>query len=210
MSRNKGPRVDGQYKASVYCPYCLQQTAPRVAPSASTDSYGEHVGEAAWWKHGDEVWWIGLCNYCEKPMLIRNSGAIVFPHPAPSPTDKQIPEPMRIDLIEAKQCHAIKASRAAAVLARRAIEAAANERGAKKSKLVDKIDELFEQRVLTEDVRSWAHAVRWVANDAAHPNESVVTTEDAEDILRLAEQLLHYLYVTPALAKTLRDRRAKG
>jgi hypothetical protein len=51
--------------------------------------------------------------------------------------------------------------------------------------------------------------VRWVGNDAAHPNDQNVTKEDAEDSLKLAEQFLHILFVTPAIAKARRTERGK-
>jgi hypothetical protein len=51
--------------------------------------------------------------------------------------------------------------------------------------------------------------VRWVGNDAAHPGGQEVLKDDAEDTLKLAEQFLHVLYVTPALAKARRVARGK-
>lgn len=51
--------------------------------------------------------------------------------------------------------------------------------------------------------------VRWIGNDAAHPNKDKVEREDAEDILSLAEQFLQVLYVAPAIAQTRRAIRKK-
>jgi len=44
--------------------------------------------------------------------------------------------------------------------------------------------------------KEWATVVRWVGNDAAHPNKDAVSKEDAEDCLRLAEQFLHVIFVS--------------
>ena len=51
--------------------------------------------------------------------------------------------------------------------------------------------------------------MRWVGNDAAHPDKQAVTKEDAEDILHLAEQFLNVIYVAPAIAKEQRTKRGK-
>ena len=51
--------------------------------------------------------------------------------------------------------------------------------------------------------------MRWVGNDAAHPDKQAVTKEDAEDILHLAEQFLNVIYVAPAIAKEQLTKRGK-
>jgi len=71
---------------------------------------------------------------------------------------------------------------------------------------VDQIEELANEGVITSELKEWAHVVRWVGNDAAHPDSLEVTEEDAEDILKLAEQFLHVLYVTPAIARERKGR----
>ena len=94
-------------------------------------------------------------------------------------------------------------------MARRAMQVAALEKGAKTDKLVSQIAELKNNGQITTDLKDWADAVRWVANDAAHPNGTPVTKDDAEDVLHLAEQFLHVLYVTPALAAGIKKRLGK-
>ena len=51
--------------------------------------------------------------------------------------------------------------------------------------------------------------VRWVGNDAAHPGGDPVTAEDADAILKLAEQFLYVVYVAPAIAKAVRTKKGK-
>ncbi len=75
-----------------------------------------------------------------------------------------------------------------------------------KNKLCDQIQELFSNGVITKDLKEWTDVVRWVGNDAAHPTAGVVNKEDAEDSLKLSEQILHMIYVAPAIAK---ERRIK-
>lgn len=89
------------------------------------------------------------------------------------------------------------------------MQSAAVEKGAKKDRLADQIAELASQGKITVDLKEWADAVRWVGNDAAHPGGNPVSKEDAEEVLKLAEQFLHVLYVAPAIAKQLRTRKNK-
>jgi len=77
--------------------------------------------EAVWKESCESKWWIGVCNFCGGPLLVRNAATTVYPHPLPQPTDKNVPDHICRDLDEAKQCFAVSAWRAAAVMARRAM-----------------------------------------------------------------------------------------
>ena len=62
-------------------------------------------------------------------------------------------------------------------------------------------------------MKEWGHEVRLVGNDAAHPKkpekDTVVTKEDAEEILQLLEQFTQTLYVAPAIAEERKKLREK-
>lgn len=195
---------------SIYCPHCQRHTAVSVAPAEYDGTYGSKYHTAALWKtdRGDN-WWIGICNYCHQPVLVKNHGQEIFPKPFPSPTDSRIPNPMRQDLLEAKLCYSIDAFRACSVMARRTMQNACIDKGATKQDLVHQINELQANGTITKDLKEWADVVRWVGNDAAHPNKDKVEKEDAEDILNLAEQFLQVLYVAPAIAQARRIIRKK-
>lgn len=194
---------------SIYCPHCHRHTSLTPAPVKYENGFQTYETRAFWVKNPHETWWIGVCNACEEPVLVLNRGDKIFPLPLPTPTSEHIPEEIRSDLDEAKICISAAAYRAAAVMARRAMQVAAKEKGATDDKLVAQIHELQESGKITNDLKEWADAVRWVGNDAAHPNGSDVTKEDAEDVLHLAEQFLHVLYVAPAVAAGLRKRLGK-
>lgn len=194
---------------SIYCPFCHQHTSVEPAPVRVKRGYDEFYVEAVWQKSFNTAWWIGICNYCSAALLVEGDGATVYPNPLPEPTDLNVPEGICADLDEAKQCFAVSAWRAASVMARRAMQAAAIDKGATKHKLGEQVAELADQGKITADLKEWADVVRWVGNDAAHPGGEPVTSEDAEDVLRLAEQFLHVLYVAPAMAKRLRLKKGK-
>jgi len=195
---------------SIFCPYCHKYTSLTAATQNVSTGMGREVTVRAEWKDsGENKWWIGITNCCHMPVLILEDGIIIHPAPLPSPTDKRIPESIRQDLEEAKMCFSISAYRACAVMARRAMQSACIEKGTTKDKLSEQLQELASNGVITKELKEWADVVRWVGNDAAHPNAEKVTKEDADDILKLAEQFLHVLYVTSAIARERRTIRGK-
>ncbi len=195
---------------SIYCPHCHRYTSLSVAPTRYTDSYGKDgVTGAVWQADEYHKWWIGVCNSCKMACLVLNDGVSIYPAPLPSPTDKNIAQELARDLDEAKMCFSVGCYRACAVMARRCIQNACLEKSAKEKDLVKQIKELTQNGIITKDVEEWATVVRWVGNDAAHPGKDKVTKEDAEDSLKLAEQFLHVIFVTSAIAKTRKTKRGK-
>jgi len=197
---------------SIFCPYCKRYTAltPAHIEVGFKGFYNSHTKTvpAAWKRSHDDVWWIGICNNCKNPVLVHNLGDIVYPTSLPSPTDQRIPEHIKRDIDEAKLCFSVNAYRACAVMARRAIQNACIDKGANRSKkLYEQIEELKNEGIITNHIKEWADLVRWVGNDAAHPDSQEVTKEDAEDVLKLAEQFMNVIYVTPAIARERKNQR---
>ena len=196
-------------KVSIYCPYCKRYTSLTVAVTTWTIGSQPIPIECKWEDKYGDLWWIGTCNHCGQPVLICNEGERIYPHPLPSPTDPRIPPKIGKDLHEAKICFSVNAYRACAVMARPAIQSACIDKGTSKNRLVEQLQELADSGVITKDLKEWADLVRWVGNDAAHPDNEEVDRGDAEDILRLAEQFIDVIYVTPAIAKDRREKREK-
>lgn len=196
---------------SVYCPHCRKHTALSVARAPYEGEYQRTEYTAAHWTSPTtgHRWWIGICNGCGKPSLVRDGGEVIYPTPLPSPTDDHIPKQIAADLDEAKLCFSVGCYRACATMARRAIQSAALEKGAPEGDLVQQIRALTGTGVITKNIEEWATVVRWVGNDAAHPAAMPVTEEDAQDVLKLAEQFLHVIFVTSAIAKARRTARGK-
>lgn len=191
---------------SIYCPYCKKFTSITAATQKVSTGRGTEITVRSQWVSDQNKWWIGITNCCNNPVLALNKGDLVFPNSLPSPSDERIPEPIRQDLDEAKICYTVNAHRACAVIARRALQSTCIDKGTTKTKLCEQIQELFDNQVITKDLKEWADVVRWVGNDAAHPNACKVKKEDAEDILELAEQFLQVIYVAPAIAKKRKSK----
>jgi Domain of unknown function (DUF4145) len=213
--------------ASIYCPFCLQHTVVSPAPLVTTpDKFGRQRlsvgaridGEVPFYEGPLGNWWLGKCNFCQYALLVLGDGQLVHPAPQPAPVSEAIPEVIRNDLREAKQCLAIGAWNAAVVMARRALQCATVEQGAPRGQnLWQQIAWLDDNRKITLDQRRWADVARWVGNDGAHNTEPAiaegdavivgVTQKDAEDTLTLVEHLFETLYVAKRLADGHHARR---
>jgi hypothetical protein len=145
----------------------------------------------------------------------------MYPDALPEPVDERIPEKIRKDLEEANRDRATGSYRSAVVMARRALQLVCLDKGAPKTfpnkkgegshqaQLWEQVDWLFEQGIITKNHKDWAHQVRAVGNDGAHPADAEdnqeVTSEEADDVLALLGQFTANLYVTESI---YRERKA--
>lgn len=177
---------------SIICPSCHQATAVAVRSKFDKPNVGlsYEIGEC------------NSCNFCVLIVRTRVNGNVskIYPNPLPEKTDERIPETIKKDFDEALLCLSVGANLGAAVLARRALQTMCKDKGATKKDLKDQIDELFTKNIITKDLKDWSHEVRYVGNDAAHPNGIMVQREDAEEIIDLLESLCEVLYIAPAKA----------
>jgi hypothetical protein len=201
-----------------YCPYCHKEVVfLGIKFGIATDLEKKHfetysytsIEDYSLFKNENGAWMMGECPLCKNCVLIHvyefESGKIhrheIFPYPLPSTTDERIPEKIRKDLDEAKICLSVGAYRACAAMCRRAIQTACIDKGVdKNTKLDEQINELAKKGEITEHIKNWAHSIRWVGNDAVHPESPEVTESDAKDILNLTEQIMTILYIMPAIS----------
>lgn len=205
-------------QTSIYCPHCHKHTALSVADGRKYESVvGDYIksGESIF-TNRTGMWWIGVCNSCSNCVLVRALKAPggyaiheIYPHPLPKPLDGRIPDFIKKDVEEANNCLSIGANKAATGLARLILQLICLDKGATVGKeLYKQIEELSDKRVITDDIKEWAHSVRYVGNDALHPNKDSpkIEKEDAEDIINLVEQMIHILYIAPAIAKEKQNK----
>lgn len=140
-------------------------------------------------------------------------GFRVLPWPLdskPKPSDNW-PDGMKTFWVQAHDSLRRENLDAATVMARSAVQFIARERGAKASKLKGQIDELAAQGVLHPLMKDWAHEVRLLGNDSAHPDpyaQTDVTLENVKDVVNLLDLLLTYLYDLPKQVEDFRKRNA--
>jgi hypothetical protein len=97
---------------------------------------------------------------------------------------------------------------AAAVMARSALQVALRQQGAEGKTLYQEIDDLAAKGFLPPHMKTWAHELRELGNDSAHP--SVDTNkpiqQDVRDVLKFVDFLLQYLYNLPFDIQQYRNR----
>jgi hypothetical protein len=124
--------------------------------------------------------------------------------------EDSIPKNVADDYLESIRCFDIEANKASASMCRRALQSSVIDKGAKKGRLADQIDELFEKEVITKDIKDWAHEIRLTGNVGAHPDEDglqSVKPEEANELIDFMEQYLNYVYVLPAKVATKREKK---
>ncbi len=186
--------------SSVYCPSCRRHTSLSMK-----ENYQSYTNNKAYC--------IEECNYCSQHFLVERTsvnGPIVtiYPKTLPKSVNELIPQSIKTDFEEALLCYSANAYRGAAALARRTVQLICLDKGAdSRKKLNEQIDQLLENGIITKDIQEWAHEVRFLGNDAAHPNKNTVNQDDAKDILDLLESLCEVLYVAPAKAAKRKQKR---
>jgi hypothetical protein len=112
---------------------------------------------------------------------------------------------------EAHSCRDTSALRACVLLARSVIEATAKHKGITKGRLIEKIDAMYEAHLIREHIKDGAHEVRHLGNDMAHGDfVEPVSTEDADLVLTLMDEVLEEVFQSPArVMKAKAAREAK-
>lgn len=97
---------------------------------------------------------------------------------------------------------------AAALMARSALQIALRDQKAEGKTLYKEIDNLAEKGILPPIMQDWAHNVRELGNDSAHPkpDQKPTNPKDARDILQFLDFLLEYLYTLPKKINDYRER----
>jgi hypothetical protein len=98
---------------------------------------------------------------------------------------------------------------AAALMARSSLQVALREQGASGSNLKKEIDDLASKGILPKIMQDWAHNVRDLGNDSAHPqpDQPATTEQDAKDIVGFMDYLFEYLYTLPKQIQDYRERK---
>jgi hypothetical protein len=172
--------------------------------------------------YGGNRWRLGRCENFQRPIFLLldyyypEKVNRVFPlaqmEPHPDISKKQVGS----DYVEARLCLGVGAFKGAAVLCRRALQGAAIDKGAKKDKLTDQLDELAAARILTPMLADLAHNIRLLSNFGAHPGDDGLddlSSDEAKALCDLTWQILEHLYVVPAesarIKKAIQAKKAR-
>lgn len=143
--------------------------------------------------------WVG-----EAPARRNNSGTVSYrrvhwwplPDAQPSP---DIPPQIAEAFSEASTAMMAKCPRAAAVMARRTLEAVAEDKGETKGTLAQRLAALGSKGVLHPTLSDWAKEVRLIGNVGAHFDPiQQISDNDAQQLVSFVRELLKYTYELPA------------
>ena len=98
---------------------------------------------------------------------------------------------------------------AAAVMARSAMQVALRDCGGTGKSLRQEIDDLADCGILPPHMKEWAHELRELGNESAHPDptQSGTNPQDAKDVIEFLDFTLQYLYNLPHQIGEYRARR---
>ena len=161
------------------------------------------------------------CPACKKIILIMNTNhkdkiiksEYIIPKNKNSNLDTtHIPNNLVKDYLEA--CSIIPlSSNASATLSRRCLQSLLKEKGYKKYRLKDSIQELLDEKTLPLEIANNIDYLRKLGNFGSHETNDVKTTEiidvepvEAEWLLTILESLFDFYYITPEKNKQERNK----
>lgn len=176
------------------CPHC--SVANPNLPKVHHFETNNHAGTVR------QFWVIYRCATCGRVVSawspLNFNGEVIDYFPGSTVVDGDIPERPRAYLEQSQE--SLHAPAGAVMLAASAVDAMLKQRGYVDGSLYSRIETAASDRVLTNEMASWAHAVRLDANDQRHADEAapLPTTDDAKRVLEFALALAEYLFVLPA------------
>lgn len=111
--------------------------------------------------------------------------------------------------LQAKRGQADRNWDSAAVMARSALQLALRHKQAKGKDLFHEIDDLADRGELPPLMKEWAHEVRILARDPAHPQpgQEATSGRDVADVVSFLDFLLDYLFTLPTKIEKFRQRK---
>jgi hypothetical protein len=171
--------------------------------------------------HGD-VYYVAMCRRCSSPFLIKESRfgvpgefetvtetQVLYPTENRLPLDG-VPAGVRRAYEQAKQSFIAFLYEPCALICRRCLEAACKHLGAKGRDLNARLEALEASGFVDSRMIRWGHGIRLLGNEAAHDPESVVSVEDARDVLEFTEALLIYIFALNYRFSLFEARRNKS
>ena len=112
--------------------------------------------------------------------------------------------------VEGVKCLNVGAPFASVVMFRKCLQIIAEDKGATKGNLKEKLESLSASGTLTSTLESISTVIREVGNDGAHPNEFEPSIDDAKDILDFLQLLIYQIYILPEKVEKLSARRTSS
>ena len=124
---------------------------------------------------------------------------------------QDLPEPIERDRLEAWRCYFGGDVRAAAIMARAAVQRAARHLDAEGAGLKAEIKDLADKGVITRELKAWADEVRITGDDAAHPEDlGEVRDPDARESLDFMDEFLRHSVAMPERRRRREEARRQS
>jgi len=191
------------------CPYCGNKCQFRVCKYLDVRSRSKHFSYI-----------IAQCANPECRGIIFGELNNLYPKAGFLVEDEAIPQPVLDDYNEAVKCFEAGAFKATAVMCRRTLQHSVKEKGGKGQYLNNQIDDLYKKKIITEDIKNWAHQIRMFGAEGAHPNKAnldFVDKNQANICLEFLTNYFRYVYEMPYKLtksqkkfKKLRQKKLRG
>jgi len=98
---------------------------------------------------------------------------------------------------------------AASLMARSAVQLALRAHDAKGPTVLDSIDDVAGKGLISPVLQAWAHDVRELGEEAAHPRtaQSPSAAQDAAEVVNFSDFMFEYLYLFPKRIDQFRERK---
>ena len=117
-------------------------------------------------------------------------------YPSPGRTfQRDVPKTVRDAFDEGQKARQNGLWTAAAIMARRTVEAVCYEHNYRARTLVDNLRKMRDDAVIDKRLYEWSSLVKDLGNEGAHDLQRSISREDATEALGFAEALVDYLYV---------------
>lgn len=129
----------------------------------------------------------------------------LWPWPDTVALSLSVPEQLRAEHEQARNCYRVNAHTAVVVMVRRILEGVCFDHNIKEKTLMASLKKLQSQGAIDGQLVEWTTELRVLGNEGAHYTGRGVTSQDAADALALCEALLDHVYV---FSRRFRDRKS--
>jgi len=158
------------------------------------------------------------CPKCSSPFLIVREQFVDESWGEPSvlfpPKDKQInpnlPVSIKNSYGEALSAFKAKAYTASTLMCRKTLEGICRAHDIQAKNLASALKEMKNKGIIENRLFEWAEALRITGNKAAHDVETVISIQDAKDIIQFTDALLEYVFTFKDKFNEFTKRRKKS
>ncbi len=201
----------------VQCNHCGNKGNLDVIASFNNNQAEYDDGSPCYW--WNTKWYLLKCPVCGDAVLYKESTEAGYEDSnGNSIVDSEIAYP-RVSIELKKTPEDIKTAYEASVKTmnihneisllsfRTVLEKIVNDKGAKGSNLIKKIDDLTKKKILPQTLKDCGSIVRILGNVGAHGDNSIfVSKNDIEFVKKFVENIIEYVYELPAEAKQLIEK----